>query len=48
MRHWDRAATWEACVRRLEELQSVPAEQRTEAEERARYALARWVEQHAR
>ena len=45
---WDQAATWEACVRRLEELQSVPADRRTEAEERARYALQTWVEQHAR
>ena len=47
MRHWNRAATWDAMVKRLEELHEIPAERRTEAEERARYAIARWLEGRA-
>ena len=47
MRHWNMAATWDEMVRRLEELSEIPAEQRTEAEERARYSIARWLEGRA-
>jgi hypothetical protein len=47
MRPWNVAATWDAMVRRLEELTEIPADERTEAEERARYAIARWLEGRA-
>ena len=47
MRHWDRAATWDAMVQRLEELSEIPTEHRTEAEKLARDAIARWLEGRA-